>query len=1522
MADLGDDTGARALLALKSAPCSPVRVAVPPVYPLSSNPVGITPIPLSSPPRALARLEGRDFEFVMRQRTVTVGRNSSHGSVDVNMGHSSFISRRHLQITFEEPFFYLRCLGKNGVFVDGVFQRRGAPPLQLPRECTFRFPSTVIKIQFTSLYHKEEVKEEAPLSPVRPLYAQISPLKINIPDPDFRTMMSPLPSPTGTIRDPCGHVCPTTPSLCFTGKGLINARLQSIAPKNSSLSSEAGLHSSLVVPNSCPASPRGAGSSGYRFGRNITSELQLAAEFAAKAVSEQQAETSGGDSPKDESKPPYSYAQLIVQAISSAQDRQLTLSGIYAHITKHYPYYRTADKGWQNSIRHNLSLNRYFIKVPRSQEEPGKGSFWRIDPSSEAKLVEQAFRKRRQRGVSCFRTPFGPLSSRSAPASPTHPGLLSPHSSGLQTPECLSREGSPISHDHDFGSKLASVPEYRYSQSAPGSPVSAQPVIMAVPPKPPTVVAKPLAYMPASLITSQQPSGHAIHVVQQAPTVTMVRVVTTSASSSNGYILANTNPSGNLQSGGESSGEAKGAGGEEKPVVTYTSIPTASRVIQAVSSHVSQAGGGQTFAIVQQGAPISLGQHQLPVRPVTQNGKHALPMSSISGSAYAITNPLQILAAQASTSTPVVVNRPPSAEAEQPASALGEPEAKRPKVEEDTLKNSTRYLCQIRGVNLVKILDLYVLLLSDKTSLKCAFSTMYASGTESLIKQAREIREEELQKFYSRISRLLHNKDYGLETIDSLQRLYLIVSSTKYGRTLPQDVLEKLQSLLCSPSTSEQLQALSSAILRESLPFDVEGLSVDFQDGRTVSYVATVTLTQARKKEEVCTLLHRLLRCLEPRQPEGQVSRHLLPILSKAMSLLPKILTEDWLWYTNIQQGAFLYSGGFFTGPRNRQPVPVTEVDGEVAADFFTVLCVGQTYTEDQWMSMYAFSMIRKWLLCYNSDGSGNADADDRSEVDGSVVSIISTSSTASRLLLPKERLREKAFEYCHRLIEQSDRKALKKSDTELQKACMIEAVTVMDIICREDPSFVYRAFPYVKALYGRVRRDQAYSRVLLPIAQFYLNHSETAAVDSEAVFRELFSIVPSEQFQEPMLAFEFTQFCRANVTVLSESVALYRQSFPNLFKFLAWNSPALISEYVELLPSLLVPENAIEILHSLLDLPCLTAAIDIQLRSPLSPRSDKFFLDQSVKVSSSMEAFRHPSYRGMFLYILRTEAGTGDTIDRLNGLHEILSDMADCPRVVQCAQTVPVLLNIFFNIVAQFGNTKLINQLVLVLLERSGLLFNIKNYKTEVQRVFSSHFLVLCKLQPSLIVEWSKELLDFTGTTGNIYSKENLYTHVVWAIGEYLSVSYDKRCTVERITLFFETLEAVLFEITQVRQSASPPRFSPKVITMLMSTLAKLASRSQDLIPRVSLFLSKMRSFACSAPVTSCYSEEDIEEILTRANELINLLKLPSVAQFVLAPSPQGTSPRWHRDTNTCLPLAMRALSEVLQKGNDLLPA
>uniref|UniRef100_A0A673HTG1 AP-5 complex subunit zeta-1-like n=1 Tax=Sinocyclocheilus rhinocerous TaxID=307959 RepID=A0A673HTG1_9TELE len=783
---------------------------------------------------------------------------------------------------------------------------------------------------------------------------------------------------------------------------------------------------------------------------------------------------------------------------------------------------------------------------------------------------------------------------------------------------------------------------------------------------------------------------------------------------------------------------------------------------------------------------------------------------------------------------------------------------------------------------------------------------MYAAATESLIKQAREIKEEELQRFCGRIFKLLHTKDVSGDTVDSLQRLNLIVSATKYARELPSDLVMKLQTLLRSSSCPEQLQVLSSSIIRESFPPSVHSLCSDLShDSRTSSHVASVVLAQVS-------------HILESRLSDGQISRHALPILSKMSTVYPEILTDDqvnlvsrklvdWLRYASMQQGASMSSGGFFSGPRTRQPAPLTEVDGVVTGDFFTVLCLGQSYTEDQWMNMYTFSMIKSWLLHVPS--YAQPCNDDRSEVDSSVMSMVSATSSSSRLLPPKERLREKAFEYCQRLIEQSDRKALKKTDTELQKACIVESVSIMDIICGEDPSYVYRAFPCIKALYGRLNGDLAYARALLPIAQFYLNHSEIAAVDSEAVFCQLFSHCPAEQFNEPMLAFEFVQFCLLNASVLQDRVANYRQSFPNILKFLAWNSSGLIAEFVELLPSLIASDTAIELLHTILDLPCLAAALDLQQRSACYQASDRTAWDQQgAKVAACLDAFRQPSYRGLFLYILRPEAGTGDTIDRLKMLHEILADMAESPRVVRCAQVVPVLLHVYFNTVTQKADEKMMNQLLLVLLERSSL-------------VFSTHLQALCKLHPPLIVDQSREILEFASSPANIYSKEDFYTHVVWVIGEYLSVSYDPRCTVELITSFFESLEAVLFEITQVRQSASPPSFSPRLITVLMTTLAKLATRSQDLIPRVSLCLSKMRTFARSAPVMTCYSEEDTEEIITRAHELINLLKLPNVAQFVLAPSAGGDGPRWHRDTNASLPQGMRAVSGLLHRHSSSLP-
>eukprot|EP00127_Corallochytrium_limacisporum_P004500 Clim_evm27s165 gene=Clim_evmTU27s165 len=77
-------------------------------------------------------------------------------------------------------------------------------------------------------------------------------------------------------------------------------------------------------------------------------------------------------------KPPFSYAKLIAKAILASTDRKATLSSIYTHIMTTYPFFRHADNNWQNSVRHNLSLNHGFIKIPRQESEPGKGTFWAI----------------------------------------------------------------------------------------------------------------------------------------------------------------------------------------------------------------------------------------------------------------------------------------------------------------------------------------------------------------------------------------------------------------------------------------------------------------------------------------------------------------------------------------------------------------------------------------------------------------------------------------------------------------------------------------------------------------------------------------------------------------------------------------------------------------------------------------------------------------------------------------------------------------------------------------------------------------------------------------------------------------------------------------------------------------------------------------------------------------------------------------------------------------------------------------
>eukprot|EP00122_Pirum_gemmata_P004152 Pgem_evm1s3767 len=81
-------------------------------------------------------------------------------------------------------------------------------------------------------------------------------------------------------------------------------------------------------------------------------------------------------------RPPFSYATLIARAIMADRNQCKGLIGIYDYIGESYPFYKeTAHLGrWQNSVRHNLSLNECFRKkIGEGESKNKKKVKWEID---------------------------------------------------------------------------------------------------------------------------------------------------------------------------------------------------------------------------------------------------------------------------------------------------------------------------------------------------------------------------------------------------------------------------------------------------------------------------------------------------------------------------------------------------------------------------------------------------------------------------------------------------------------------------------------------------------------------------------------------------------------------------------------------------------------------------------------------------------------------------------------------------------------------------------------------------------------------------------------------------------------------------------------------------------------------------------------------------------------------------------------------------------------------------------------
>ncbi|CAF1397842.1 unnamed protein product [Rotaria magnacalcarata] len=388
-----------------------------------------------------ARLESNNFGVydVWQEKTI-IGKKTNHNEVDVNMGSTSVVSRVHFElILVNGTDFQLKCRSKNGIFVNNNYSKVSSITV-LPKQCTLRFPSTDICITFSSLINNNLITTNNTNATARTSPGSVSrhvstdtsqqqqrsssvSIDSNNPSATSSLLLQSVPNVTpqqqqvilvavnqhphrtvnhvNTNHESNNSLLPISLNIpnssspinsISNGRNNEQIKIQYESPTAVNITANTSLLSATI--HSSSTSPRLPNS-------DITENQTLVSSpiiqrLPASGIDNNHQDQDNMNS-KNSTKPPFSYAQLIVQAILSAPDKQMTLSQIYSFISAQYPYYEANNRGWQNSIRHNLSLNRYFIRLARKENETGKGSFWRLDETCEEKLIDHAFRHRKQR---------------------------------------------------------------------------------------------------------------------------------------------------------------------------------------------------------------------------------------------------------------------------------------------------------------------------------------------------------------------------------------------------------------------------------------------------------------------------------------------------------------------------------------------------------------------------------------------------------------------------------------------------------------------------------------------------------------------------------------------------------------------------------------------------------------------------------------------------------------------------------------------------------------------------------------------------------------------------------------------------------------------------------------------------------------------------------------------------------------------------------------------------------------------
>eukprot|EP01133_Synstelium_polycarpum_P015220 gene15220-18011_t len=652
-------------------------------------------------------------------------------------------------------------------------------------------------------------------------------------------------------------------------------------------------------------------------------------------------------------------------------------------------------------------------------------------------------------------------------------------------------------------------------------------------------------------------------------------------------------------------------------------------------------------------------------------------------------------------------------------------------------------------------------------------------------------------------------------------------------------------------------------------------------------------------------------------------ARHHADALTNAQIKPIETQLSQFLSHASLLSDQKASSTGFFKIGTSGGAAPVTELDGSVSIEFFTVLNNAQVYTEDQSFNIHSFSALYTWLTnLYKPLQSINSPPTTITESPpvtprGSVDDSSSNQQATSRTL--SLAFQSTIVSYCLRIIDQSKLKPLTDSQPTSSKheatdnlsvTALLESIRILDFLCCLDINLVPKIFPTVQKAYQlhlpSSRTTNANSgHVLLALLQFFVNHSHTLVYDPEPLFRAYFQTYLPRTYMNSFVAFETLNFCIKNKDKLLKNTNVFGLYFPPIFKCLAWFPHSYIGEFSELLPSLISSSTFIEVFHLLLDLPLLTSSMESVL-----VEQRKYASMGGVDVADVNDT-AWSEYRVLYNYLLRNESGV--TINFWSTttvplLQQFCKKTPVTPRTVGACELVPSLLHVYFDVLLGYGDRSVFVSLLPVIFERIDQIFPFEPFQRSVRDTLIGELLAIFNKYPSLVV-LEKDLLIELVTEGR--ATHDLALTLCWVIGEYASVAACADMTPLVFNDYHEALELITYErinaikmdalsgassssltllpanpLHMSRDHVTSSSMSAESVTMmliLISALTKIASRWPEATSRVILCLLKVLG----------YHQYFDAQVTQRANECVSLLKFPSFAAAVydVAP-PQQTSP------------------------------